>query len=914
MSLLNFYFGIVNEYKTKYNNCIVLMEVGTFYEVYSIEIGGGDVEIVSSVCEIEKTRCNKKIISNKDDNVNINNPYMCGFQSKSLNDYVEILINKNYNVVLIKQKLVDNKINRYVDSVITKSTFLTNKNTSNNLLLCIYNNCYCSIDLSTGINNIYTDDNNYINILNPIEILCVSNVELSLNTNIKVINKKINVEFTKNNCQNTFLNNIFTFNNLLSPIENLNIEKYPNHIICYIEMLNYIKNINNNLIYKIQLPIINNGKILKLSNNTITQLNLLSNETNTYKYNSIYDLLNNCNTNMGSRLLKYRLLNPIFNVKILKSRYKTIKNLLINNTYIKYNNFLTNLIDITKFVKKLLLKTISPNQIYNLYNSYINIQNIINLPYDICKNYLNKNLIIKFNYVINLFEYHFNINNCKSCKDFINIFNIENHKDINELYVQYDNEINNLQVLQSDINKIISDENAIKLEYNEKEQYYFTTTNKKMQILQKQSNKSDYLLNLNVKNLKSYSKFTIEPLNIINNNINNLKIKINELYNFKYNEILNELNEFSDIMNYIDEYISNVDLYCGIAKSSILYNLKPPTINVKNLSGSGSRSEFNKNNSIIANNVRHPLIEVLNTKLKYVGNDINLNDKGMLIYGINFSGKSSYLRSIGINIILAQCGFYVTADNFSFKPFTNLYTKIALQDNLFNEKSTFVNEMMEIKNIIDNSNSNTLVLADELCSGTEPKSAIALVSSVINTLHKKNVKFIFTSHYHDLLKIKEIQNYYIPYYFKVDILPDGKMIFTRKLVAGITQSEYGIEVAKHIGLNDDFINFALNIRNNLQSTTTLKTSKYNSNLIVDKCKICDSNNNLHTHHIIYQKYFKSVGDTETRSVFKNNNSIVNNKNNLNNLIILCEDCHIKLHKNLININEYVQTSQGIQYK
>jgi 5-methylcytosine-specific restriction endonuclease McrA len=130
------------------------------------------------------------------------------------------------------------------------------------------------------------------------------------------------------------------------------------------------------------------------------------------------------------------------------------------------------------------------------------------------------------------------------------------------------------------------------------------------------------------------------------------------------------------------------------------------------------------------------------------------------------------------------------------------------------------------------------------------------------------------------------------------------MIFTRKLVAGITQSEYGVEVAKHIGIDDNFINFALNIRNNLQSTTTLKTSKYNSNLIVDTCKVCGSNNTLHTHHIIYQKYFKSVGDKQ---------SVVNNKNNLNNLIILCEDCHIKLHKNLININEYIQTSDGIEY-
>jgi DNA mismatch repair ATPase MutS len=192
------------------------MEVGTFYEVYSMEVGGGDVDIVSNVCEIEKTRCNKKIITHKDQDLNVKNPYMCGFQSKSLNEYIQLLINKNYNVVLVKQKLINNKISRYVDSVITKSTFINDDIKSNNLLLCIYNNneinYYCSIDLSTGINNIYTDDNNYIQILNPIEILYITNTPT--NTNINTNNTNNDTNNTNNNTNNNVLNTNIKITNL----------------------------------------------------------------------------------------------------------------------------------------------------------------------------------------------------------------------------------------------------------------------------------------------------------------------------------------------------------------------------------------------------------------------------------------------------------------------------------------------------------------------------------------------------------------------------------------------------------------------------------------------------------------------------------------------------------------------------
>jgi DNA mismatch repair protein MutS len=401
---------------------------------------------------------------------------------------------------------------------------------------------------------------------------------------------------------------------------------------------------------------------------------------------------------------------------------------------------------------------------------------------------------------------------------------------------------------------------------------------------------------LKIKKLTSYYKITNNEILDASNNILEINENINKLNNKYYKKVLNILSDFHVVMKQIDDYIAVVDLYHCIAKVADIHKYCKPQIIT------------NKQTNITGTNIRHPLIELINQKIPYCANDININknDRGMLLYGINYSGKSSYMRSIGIVVIMAQAGFYVAADTFKFTPIRKIFTKIALQDNLFADKSTFLNEIIEIKNIVDNCNNKSLVLADELCSGTEPKSAIALVASVINTLITNKSLFILTSHFHDLLTLNQIKTCknLKPFYFKVDIDVDNKMIFHRKLIAGITTTEYGIEVARHIGLNSNFIKYSVNIRNQLNNVSqTIKTSNYNSNLYMDKCKICSNIDNLHTHHIVYQSEFD-----------KNDNLNVNNKNVLSNLIVLCESCHILLHQNKININNYIQTSDGVEVK
>ena len=271
------------------------------------------------------------------------------------------------------------------------------------------------------------------------------------------------------------------------------------------------------------------------------------------------------------------------------------------------------------------------------------------------------------------------------------------------------------------------------------------------------------------------------------------------------------------------------------------------------------------------------------------------------LYGLNYSGKSSLLRSLGICCILAQMGYFVPATNFQYRPFTKLMTKIALIDNLYKKESGFISELKELKYMMDNSDSNSLLLSDEIFATTETTSGTSLLASTILSLFKKNTNFVFSTHYHDLLdfnKIKEIKNLKV---FHLEVKTEnGKLIFNRKLKEGCCSTLYGIECSKMLITDETFIKDALEFRKELTGDKDLmdvKSSKYNTKLIVDKCNICNDQKQLETHHIIFQKEFKE-------------NKISFNKNDLHNLVVLCEKCHQDLHKNKIFIKGYTESSNG----
>jgi len=371
--------------------------------------------------------------------------------------------------------------------------------------------------------------------------------------------------------------------------------------------------------------------------------------------------------------------------------------------------------------------------------------------------------------------------------------------------------------------------------------------------------------------------------------------------------------KYESTLQAITKFIAELDFLVSGASVADKYYYCKPTIN---------DLDNHQPSYIDARQLRHPIIERLCVETEYIPNDVDIgarDDKnGMLIYSINFAGKSSIMKSVGLAVILAQIGYYVPAKSFTYEPYMAIYARINANDNMLKGLSSFVLEMTEIDSIlkrVQNNGENTLVIGDEVCRGTEITSAISLVSSTLVTLSKCNATFIFSSHLHELKNIDEVKaltNIRL-FHLKVDIdTKNDRLVFERKLIPGTGPSIYGVMVAKYMINNPEFINTAEIIKNRLLNIETFdfptKHSKWNPKLIITNCAICSykptqvNHKELETHHINFQK-----------NCCKDNKIIEKphlTKNGLYNLVILCRPCHEKVHKGNITIDSYKHTTDG----
>ena len=674
---------------------------------------------------------------------------------------------------------------------------------------------------------------------------------------------------------------------MLSIIEFLNLERFQLGLISFCSLLQFAYEHNNEIIKDLKFPdILNNNYNLSIEYNSALQLNIISNNDNE---KPLLEILNRCHTAFGSRVFKERLLNPINDKNKLLERYNNIENYLIDNKYKKINKFLSNINDLERIKRKIILRKINPCEWGNIINSIENSLEIFKLlnKEDLIENINN---IIDNYKILNIDECSkYNTNDIKS-----NIFNIGVYKDLDELNSDYDN---NYQKIIQIINKISSfgDTNC-KIDYNDNDGFFITITKKRFETAEKINknymNQFDKKLLNTTNSYKLYSNEIKTASNIIRNiqtDINLISVK--RYYEFLENFIKNTNNDLDIIIkNLID-----IDITCCNSKNAYEYKYYKPNI------------DFNSNISYIdAQNLRHPIIENLITDVEYIGNDIQLNQNGILLYGINSSGKSSFMKSIGLSVIMAQAGMFVPATNFNYSPYNHIMTRICGNDNIYKGMSSFIVEMTELRNIIQRADKNSLIIGDEVCSGTEQISGISIVSSTINELIEKKSSFIFTSHLHELTSISLLKNREELKIFHIHIsIIDNKIIYDRKLKEGQGSNIYGIEVCKSLDLPSNFMINAEKIKKEIMGINNnlveLKTSNYNSSIYMDICNVCKKNKSVDTHHINYQSL------SDDNGFFENYH-----KNIKHNLIPICKECHDKEHNGIINIEGFKQTSNGIE--
>lgn len=859
--LLKQYFSEDKKYKEIYKNgFILLMQKGTFYEIYSIDSTTFPDLCSSSKLNITCTRC-----SNDGSPITPDNPHMAGFPRKSIERFTNILIENNYTIGIMDEHNHDTKITRIMSNLVSPGTYI---NISNQLMAIYYLSSneisMVTIDLSTG-NTIIYPDNDYTNeyikdiliLVQPKEILIYGNLPFAIDKQILVHQYELPNKVIKTiSYQNEFLNKCYKNKAIgITPIEKLNLHYYQLASTTLILLLQFAIDHDTLITTNLKLPLLNDSSnILHLTNNAITQL-------------YIHDLIKYVDytaTPMGKRLLTNRILNPSSTKEIIQNNYDNVI-----HTATKYNIAditikLQQVKDLDKIHRKICMKRIMSIDIITLHNSIIAISSIYNDDNRLkdCINYIQNTV------------------------NFAELDNIKQDKIIfkDDTLTKLSNEKHLLMEEITLIHKQLSTIADIKLD-NSNGAYFFIATQKKYELIRKTYPE---ITKMNVKEVRIQTP-RIEYISKRVNEIEYEYFKINKEIYYKFCDLL--IATYSDLIIENSQLVAELDVNISANLLIKKRNFVLPILTDDNI--------------LSIQEMKHPLIDEISST-GCVSNPVKMDEYeiGILLYGLNWSGKTSYIRALGINIILAQAGYPVYAKQMIYSPITRLITKIMVTDNYSKQQSSFTNEIKEINNMIDNGNSSTLILADELCSTTEITSALALVATTIYHLIQKKCKFIFTTHYHDLLDIKiitELTNVK-SYHMKVTV-KDGQFIFDRVLTPGKCTDKYGIEIALHMKMESKFIYMANQIRAELNGESgyiATKRSRYNKDIYMTQCTLCESIDQLHTHHIIPQAEYIN-GDKD-------------GKDNKSNLIVLCEKCHNMIHSNKIQINKYIDTSNGVIIK
>ena len=348
----------------------------------------------------------------------------------------------------------------------------------------------------------------------------------------------------------------------------------------------------------------------------------------------------------------------------------------------------------------------------------------------------------------------------------------------------------------------------------------------------------------------------------------------------------------------MSDWISHMDVNLTLARVALDMGYTKPT-----LVDSGE-------SHVHIEGLRHPLLEAQDRKIPYVQHSIDLGGKhqGWLLYGLNASGKSSLMRATGLAVLLAQGGSFVPASKMTLAPFTSLHTRIMNTDNLWMGLSSFAVEMSEMRDIFLFSGPKSLVLGDELCSGTETMSATALVAAGLGGLLKRGAKFLFATHLHGLSQIDDVSSHpklkIKHLHVEYDKILD-KLIYHRTLRDGPGSSLYGLEVAKAMRIPDDILENAIRYRRTLAGEAELSTSvgsSWNSAVIRRTCEQCGAAESaaLEVHHI------KERSTANQQGILPDGSNV----HSTANLVVLCDTCHDNLHSGKSEIGPLVLTSHG----
>lgn len=708
---------------------------------------------------------------------------------------------------------------------------------------------------------------------------------------------------------------------------------------CY--LLDFIQEHNPDIVRSVSLPQFDNtANTVLLANHTLKQLNIIDDLSQDGKkqghLSSVHGFLNKCKTAMGKRAFRHQLVNPTFDESWLNNEYAMISKILEyrDETFLKtVRTTMSSMRDMEKLARQLVTRKLYPVSLYYLYETVQTVQQLNEEFKDapeILEYIANDPGVDSYTTIQTMctdlstfMESTLLLDVCRTTSTATafeqTLFQPGFSQQLDAAVSLFEKRMSQFHSIRLFLNQLVSDSAAqtndfVKVHETDKSGMSLQITKKRAALLKSALGKQTFPLTITAdlciqdskeihfKTASTAANDEIQwtQLDKICRDIQRMREEMSGMIAIHYQRFLETMEkDWYKEMESLSNIVCRLDVLVNKAYLSKKYHYCRPTI------VSDAPKSF-----VDAQDLRHCLIEQIQVNELYTPNSISLGKSkskcnnsqdlgkdprekdGLLLYGTNAVGKTSFIRSLGISIIMAQAGMYVPCTQFHYKPYRSIFSRILGNDNLFKGLSTFAVEMSELRMILNMSDENSLIMGDELCSGTETESALSIFVSGLTHLHKKGATFIFATHFHEIVHYEEIKQMERLSLGHMSVHYDralDALVYDRILKEGPGNKTYGLEVCKSLHLPDDFLQEAYAIRAKYFPDTVgalaNEITPYNAKKVRGLCEMCQTALGEEIHHLAPQKDADKDGYIGTF-----------HKNHPANLMSVCEACHLAAHR------------------
>lgn len=775
--------------KEKYKDCILFYRIGDFYEMFF-----DDAKLVSR--ELELTLTGKECGTSE-------RAPMCGVPFHAADTYIDRLVKNGHKVAICEQledpKLAKGLVKRDVIRIVTPGTNMEPgalDETRNNYLMSIaylgdrLGVAYC--DYSTG-DFFVTEVKGERELFD--EIAKISPAEIITNQYFAMSGITLDdLKERQHICVSVLDNRYFDEDTIrsrmkehfhIAVLDGLGLNDFPTGFFAAGALLNYLYETQKNTLPHItQITPYLTGKYMLIDSSSRRNLELTETLREKAKRGTLLWVLDKTKTAMGARTLRTVIEQPLLTKKEIVKRQDAVEEMFTHGAdREEIREYLNAVYDLERIMTRISCKTANPRDLIAFRTSIGMIPPLKTILSSVSSQLLK--------------EIYEEMDECGDLYDLIGKAIVDDPpillREGGIIKEGYSEEADRLRKAKTDGRQWIADletkgreETGIKnlrIRYNKVFGYYFEVTNSYKSLVPENWERKQTLTNA--------ERYTTKELKELENMILGAEDKLNTLEYDLFCEVRDTIASQIDRVRATSKAIASLDVICSLAKAAEAYNYVRPKINTKGV--------------IDIKEGRHPVVERMLKDEQFVANDTYLNkedDRIAIITGPNMAGKSTYMRQTALIVLMAQTGSFVPAESADIGLVDRIFTRVGASDDLASGQSTFMVEMTEVANILNNATPDSLLILDEIGRGTSTYDGLGIAWAVVEyiaTNRRLGSKTLFATHYHELTelegKIPGVKNYCIA------VKEHGEnIVFLRRIVRGGADKSYGVQVARLAGI------------------------------------------------------------------------------------------------------------------